>query len=967
MFHSSLRRWSYSHDGTASMASTASISVPSAFLRRSVAFVAASAFVASAFVGLSATTAIAQNTITLEGTVKAEGAPVPGAQITIVNVSTNEVNRTLTRASGDFIVLGLYSGRYTVNVRAIGYRQRTDTVQLVIGQRARLEFLLERGAAELEAQTVVAERVKQVEVQRLSVSAPVMKEEIENLPFNSRGIMNLAGIAPGIKTYAPQSGRTLPSGGAAPDLRFFNVYMDGVEMKSLYNGNIVGLGQTGSPLPQEGLEQFRVYLNPYDAEFTRAGSYVISAESRRGTNEWKGSGFGFYQGKAMLARNAFQKAVPDYGRQQLGFNIAGPISRDKLFIATSYELTSTDYFLDVNPISGPWQQYKGSFLAPNRNHTGFTRLTYVQSPRVTWDFMGSARYLRGEGNFGGRASQDAGISQKYDVYTAQLRQRFLSQSGRFVNEASLQYVSWSHNEAPLKPGRQLNYPGVVFGTSGFPLILTEKHFRAVNRSTLNVENASGSHVIKFGVELSSIAARQNQPNNTNGTFNFATDTSTLPISASIAVGFNDPNGTSDAIASATGYTTGIYVNDEWRMKPNFTLSLGLRHDAEINTLNNDYVTPWSKDPVLTAIPELKNYLNAGNRKNQMGNISPRVSFSWDPFSNNRTFVRGGFGIIYDRVTSFMGFQERRNSTWRTYTFANPGTADPAVLRQKVIAGGSSAAAPILMNLDMKTPRAQQMSIGFGHQLTSEFGFNIDYVRQHMDNLYVQRNPNYLDKSVSPSRRKLTPAFGDILIWDDNGKSDYSSFLLQATYQRDKMRFNLAYTLGWYEGDFDTAGLPTYTYDWLFNRQRTTGDERHRVTLSSIVPLPLGFSFSSVATVASARPFLTTDGRDINLNNVLSDDYPGGTATSTGIRTTVPANAWNNWYRTVDVRLTRPLFTWNKTRVSMSAEAFNVFNFNNNLSYGGVQYSANGTPVASFGKPTAAYGARMGQVGMRFDF
>ena len=77
----------------------------------------------------------------------------------------------------------------------------------------------------------------------MSVSAPVMKDEIENLPLNSRGIMNLAGIAPGIKTYAPQSGRTLPSGGAAPDLRFFNVYMDGVEMKSLFNGNIVGLGQ----------------------------------------------------------------------------------------------------------------------------------------------------------------------------------------------------------------------------------------------------------------------------------------------------------------------------------------------------------------------------------------------------------------------------------------------------------------------------------------------------------------------------------------------------------------------------------------------------------------------------------------------------------------------------------------------------------------------------------------------------
>ncbi len=918
--------------------------------------------------------ALAQNTITLEGSVKADGAPVVGAQITIVNVATNENARALTRASGDFRVLGLFAGTYTVNVKAIGFRQRTDTVNLSIGQRARLEFSLEKGVAELDAQTVTAERVKQVEVQRMSVSAAVMKEEIENLPLNSRGIMNLAGIVPGIKTYAPQSGRTLPSGGAAPDLRFFNVYMDGVEMKSLFNGNIVGLGQTGSPLPQEGLEQFRVFVNPYDAEYTRAGSYVISAESRRGTNKWQGSGFGFFQNKDAIARTAFQsKALlpnkPNFERQQLGFNIRGPLAKDKLFIATSYELTSTDFFFDVNPTSGGtrWDQLRGSFAAPNRNHTLFTRLTYVQNPQLTYDAMVSARFLRGEGNFGNRVSQDGGISQKYEIYTGQLRQRFLAKSGNFVNEASLQLVSWNHNEAPLLPGPQRNYPGVITGTAAFPLILKETHLRIVDRATLNIDNGYGSHVIKFGVELSSIGAQQNQPNNTNGTFNFPTDTSSLPNSASIAVGFTDPNGTSDAIAEATGYTTGFYINDEWRMKPNFTLSLGLRHDAEINTMNNKYTVPWASDPVLRAIPELKNFLNEGNRRNQLGNFSPRVSFSWDPTSQNKTFVRGGFGIIYDRVTSFMGFQERRNSTWRTYNFVNPGTTDPNVLRQRVISGQSVTPAPILMNLEMKTPHSQQMSIGVGHQLTSELGLNFDYVRQHMDNLYVQRNPNYVDRTVTPSRRKLTPAYGDILLWDDIGQSDYSSVLVQGTWQRRKARVNVAYTLGWYQGDFDTAGLPNFSYNFLFNRQRTTGDERHRLVVSNITPMPFGFMFSAVSTIASPRPFLSTDGRDQNLNNIFTDDFIGGSPTTSGIRTTRPSNDWKNWYRTVDVRLARPLFDFNGKKVSFSAEVFNVFNFNNTLSFGGQQFTAAGAPIASFGVPTAAFAARQGQVGMRFDF
>jgi len=911
--------------------------------------------------------ALAQNTVTLEGLVKSDGVAVPGAQITVVNNATNETLKSTTHSHGDFRVLGIFPGQYSVTVRLLGYKPEVQTVQLAIGQRAFLDFTLEKGAVELSTQNVIGQRVKDVEVQRLSVSAPVMRHEVENLPLNQRGIMNLAAIAPGIKTYAPQAGRTLPSGGAAPDLRFFNVYMDGVEMKSLYNGNIVGLGQTGSPLPQEAIDQMRVYMNPYDAEYTRAGSYIISAESRRGTNEWEGSMFGFLQQKSFIARNAFQTVTPNYNRGQFGFNVRGPFVKDKLFSSTSFELNNTHFYLDVNPTSGPWGQFKGSYLAPNKNATAYERLTYVNSGHITYDLMASARTLDGEGNFGNKVAQNGGISQTYRIYTGQLRQRYLSSGGNFVNEASAQLVSWNHDEEPLKPGPQFNYPGVTFGTNGFPLILHETHMRLVDRATWNVNTPTGSHLFKGGIELSRIAAKQNFPNNANGTFTFLTDTSTLPSTASIAVGFTDPSGTSDALAAATAYTTGAYVNDEWRMADNFTLSLGLRHDAEFNTMDNKYTVPWASDPILQGIPELKNYLNTGHRKNQLGNFSPRISFSWDPTHQNKTFIRGGFGIIYDRVTSFIGFQERKNSTWRTYNFTNPGTTDPAVLRQRIAAGVSGSPAPILIQEDMKEPHSRQMSVGIGQQFTNEFGLNLDYVRQHMDNLYVQRNPNYLDKSVTPNKRKLTSAYGDIVLWDDIGKSDYSAFLLQATWQRNKTRVNLAYTLGWYEGDFDLAALPNFALPFLFDRQATSGDERHRVVLSEVSQIPFGFTFSSITTIASPKPFVTIDGRDINLDNITGDDYIGGTATSSGTRVTRPSNDWANWYRTVDVRLAHPLFISGKTKVGVTAEVFNLFNWNNILSWGGTQFTSAGAPVATFAKPTGSYQARQAQVGLQASF
>ena len=80
----------------------------------------------------------------------------------------------------------------------------------------------------------------------------------------------------------------------------------------------------------------------------------------------------------------------------------------------------------MNPTSGPWTQYKGSYKAPNKNHTLFSRLTYVSSPTTTYDFMGSARYLDGQGNFGAKVAQNGGISQNYKVFTGQLRQRYRS-------------------------------------------------------------------------------------------------------------------------------------------------------------------------------------------------------------------------------------------------------------------------------------------------------------------------------------------------------------------------------------------------------------------------------------------------------------------------------------------------------------------------------------------------------------
>ena len=911
----------------------------------------------------------AQTTIPLEGSLRSStGEPVASAEVSVVDPTTNTTRMARSSASGQFRVLGLPSGRYTVTVRALGYAPASQDVELIIGQRANIVFTLEKSATELGTVQVRSEHMTNVEVQRTSVSAPVVREQILNLPTIDRNIMTLAAITPGVKAYAPQAGRALPTAGAMPDLRFNNMYMDGIELKSLFNGNLVGIPQTGAPLPQESVQEFRVFLNPYDAEYSHAGAFVISAVSNSGTNEMKGSIFGYVQNKDMIAKTVFQSTVPNFNRQQFGVNVSGPIQKDRLFYALNYEVTNTNNYIDVVPgrpayNPGIWDSFRGAKKAPNLNHNVFGKVTFNQNAKSNFDAEWSLRRMTGESNFGGTVSREGGIDQTYLINIGQLRHRYLP-TATSLNELSLQLVNWNHDEGQLVPGPQLNYPSLVKGTATFPLKLNERHLRILDRFSFTRDNWGGSHLFKIGGELSHIAADQFSPNFLDGSFRFAADTSTVPNQATIGVGFPTTDGTTEALAKASGWVTGVYVNDEWRMNRNFTMNLGLRYDAELNTVNNDFTVPWASDTAITNKPALANYINRGDRKNDLNNISPRLSFSWDPTGQNRTFIRGGAGIIYDRVASFIGFQEKLAASWRSYTITNPGTMDVALLRQRVISG-QIASTPniVLVKNKMEAPENRQMSLGIGHQFNPDLALNADYVHQSVKHLYNRLNPNYRD--VTRNARNLTPRYGDIVLWDDFARAKFDALVLSANYRRPWLLSNFSYTLGFYKADYDAVTAPAYPFKETYNMQRTSGDERHRFVLSEVANLKWGFELASILTLASPKPYGVTLGVDVNKDDNLADDFLPDGAT-TGERTVRPTG-WKNWYRNLDLRASKKFATTGDLTFRITGEVFNVFNTNNVAGFNGRQKDQAGNVLATYGKANAAYGARRAQVGTKIEF
>lgn len=902
------------------------------------------------------------STAQIEGkVVDNEGNPLIGANIIARNLDNGIIRGTITGKAGTYFIGALQPGKYEITCSFVGYRKETRRVELLIGQSVRIDFTLYSEAIPIGAVEVVAE-APVFELKRTDVSMPVRREQIINLPLDTRNIMQLAALAPGIRAYAPIGGRALPDAGALPPLRFIQLYVDGVEWKSYYNGNIVGIPQTGSPLPQEAVQEFRVILNAFDAEYTRGTAYVISAVTPRGTNDFRSSVFFNLRDKSLNARGPFQTTIPNYKRQQVGGFLSGPIIKDKLFFFASYELNNEKNYVDVvpgRPAYNPtiWDKYRGTFDSPTLNNTGVVRLTFVPSSSHTLDLVWATRYMNSKFFFGGTVAYTAGIYGRYHINSFLLKDTWVI-SQEVVNELSVHYLRWRHDEPLIQPGPAYIYPSITLGRGTFPIKLSEDHIRVVNKLTYRIADFYGEHILKGGFELTRAINRPWFPYYFDGEFVFATDTSKLPRTATIGIGFNNPYTRDDAEGKLDGYTVGFFIQDRWTPIPQLTLSIGLRWDADINLLNNKNKVRWADSTDLKGvIPD--DFLNKGDRENDLDNFAPRISFNYDALGTGRLILRGGYGIFFDRVANYIAYFEQLYSNWGIYTFVNPTTTDPQALRQQILSGqGTTRPTLYLLNKRMTTPAVYQWSLGISSQISNNFAFSLDYINNKVTSLYVATDVNYF--IPSKGRRAITDKYGSIYLWGSYGRAKSEAFLFNFMYRTQRYFAQLSYTLSWNYADFDGSpgAIPANS---RYQLQRVAGDERHRFVLNWVINLPFEFQVSGIATLASPAAYSVIDGRDLNDNNFFGDDWIGG------MRTKV--NDWRkirNWYKMVDFRISKS-FSYLNYKVTLIFDAFNLFNWFNAASYFNRMYDASGNPYANFGQPTSSYAPRYLQLGVRISY
>jgi hypothetical protein len=289
---------------------------------------------------IAAPAAFAQETTSsIRGVVSGETGPVSGAEVTITHEPSGTVSNTSSNPDGTFSASGLrVGGPFSVRVVAAGYSDTTITdIQLTAGQPLRLPIDLVGAGQEI---VVTAQSSGATELSPGPITS-LNREDIEGVASVSRDIRDIVRRDP-FATIDPGQSRGVMIAGQNARLNKFSV--DGLRFSDNFGLNVGGLPTARGPVPLDAIEQLSVKIAPFDISEGDFQGGAINLVLRSGTNQIHGSAFYTYSSDKLTGdrtrpgiANATGKINLDFTSKNWGGFISGPIIKDKLFLALSYE------------------------------------------------------------------------------------------------------------------------------------------------------------------------------------------------------------------------------------------------------------------------------------------------------------------------------------------------------------------------------------------------------------------------------------------------------------------------------------------------------------------------------------------------------------------------------------------------------------------------------------------------------
>ena len=659
-----------------------------------------------AFVGvvlLGVSDAYAQSTGTISGTVTDQtGGVVPGVDVTITNLDTGVTRSVPTDGEGRYQAPSLALGTYEVRAEQAGFNAFVRTgIELTVGRHAVVNLSLSVG--DVAEQVTVTGEAPLVETATTELSQLVSSVEIEDLPIQGRNLTELAVLQTGVTELTSQitsvtagPGKKISVGGARPNQSTF--LLDGGDINNSTNKGVGGT--SGLWLGKDTIREFTVLTSNYSAQYGKALGGIINAVSKSGTNLLHGTVFALHRNDnfdaAKWEDNARGRGVkPEFKRNQFGFSLGGPIQRDRTFFFGSYEgfrealgktvttnVPSPDarrgIFASGNvPVSPEMQPILDLYPLPNAGLLPGGRAgRYVNSVSETtgedYYMVKVDHYFSGSDSLFARYTQDDSTKLDYARTEAALgfptdlglNNRYLTVEETHIFSPTLLNVARIHFNRSRYFGIPVNNPASLIFAPGRPYAgnlgasgLTDvgNHITTPFNIPVNTFDysddltyLSGAHSLKFGVQVKRIQENILRDFRASGSWDY---TSIEDLVANSPARFQGlAPGSLTTLRGFRQSLIGFYFQDDWQVRPNLTLNMGLRYEfitnpTEVNGLISTVPGNWDDlDPETGTIVS-----NIFNKNPSLNNWAPRIGIAWDPTGSGRTSIRAGAGLFYDQI------------------------------------------------------------------------------------------------------------------------------------------------------------------------------------------------------------------------------------------------------------------------------------------------------------------------------
>ncbi|MFZ1011371.1 MAG: carboxypeptidase regulatory-like domain-containing protein [Candidatus Sulfotelmatobacter sp.] len=929
----------------------------------------------------------------LRGTVQdPTGARISSAKV-LAQLSGSSVQReAISEDRGEFRIDDLLPGNYRVTVSAAGFAQAQADVVIAVASVHDITVGMKPFAGQQsvnvhgEASSITSQPIDLASVVHQGV---VSRQDLETLPLAARSFANIAYLVPGTEPVEPSDPTkariTAVSTGGSSGLNN-DLSVDGGDNSDDWIG---GFLQNFSP---EAIQEFAMRTAQEDADSggTTAGSVVIT--TRRGTNDWHGSGAIYDRQAALNARFPIENPAPNpkqpFSRQNYVATLGGPVVEDKVWLFSSFEYVHENASIAYSPASitqfdalstlasdglipgVPSIAVPANVPIPFRDYIGSLRFDWAQSPRSQWFLRTSEdSYLTHNALVAQATLPSTGLTTHNNYWNTVLSNTYAFNSrwlGTFVFDASELHLTQARNStlgfALAFPFSATSLTVSGFETFGdnqfatpitlFPSLRNQEKYQL----RYDVSHATGDHAFKFGVNFIHEPVLSGAfPGNAETLHQFPQDPTFYVANPSqFPIDYADGASTtpaSDGSFSQSVQRLALYAEDSWRVTPHLTLNYGLRWQTTYGLFTGSGRS-LADNAAFATLQALQIPVSLPHDDHKQ--FGPRLGIAYAPGDSGNTAIRAGFGMFYNDLaqngwaTAFQGVNSTNAVTPGSCSF-DPSV--PATTGTGCIPGDADGGVGNLIDGHYKTPYAIHITGGVQHAFNQHWTLSADYIHE-------QGNHGYRGYTFTGGTNLFTPLLAaddpnqatvvpDLNLFKSDNRSSYNALMVRL--QGNVSRFNLTanYTLskaktwGCLLGElFDYVnGVCDPLNPFGPGDYGPSGEDvTHRFVLAGTLHLPAGIELTTITQAESARPITLTT--------------PVGTrAVINGVESTLDEFRGTPFIQ-ADIRVSRPFKFGDRWSITPFAEFFNIFNRNNPGANYVTDISALPNPVNDLANATA---------------